>query len=138
MAPRLIDSGQASSQRSTEQAQARNGSRLTGQRSAFHRSRSGTGTLTSSAQAMAMARSSAVVLGGRVGMVLFIEYHHIQLDGGAARGLGGVQFDVRRRAGQDDLAHALDVDGGAAGGSVDAVPQRAARLRDAHGVGARG
>ncbi|APA69487.1 hypothetical protein YQ44_18785 [Janthinobacterium sp. 1_2014MBL_MicDiv] len=75
--PRLMDSGQASSQRSTEQAQARNGSRWTGQRSAFHRSRSGTGTLTSSAQATAMARSSAVVLGGRAGTILFIEHDHV-------------------------------------------------------------
>src|SRR5450830_486918 len=121
MAPRLIDSGQLSSQRSTEQAHARNGSSLTGQRSALHRSRSGTGTLTSSAQAKAMARSRAVVLGGKVGTSLFITHHHMQGDGRAARGLGGVQLDVKRWAGQHHLAHALDVYGGAAGGTVDAV-----------------
>ena len=75
-----------------------------------------------------MARSSAVVLGGRVGTMLFIEHDHIQIDAGAARGLGGVQFDISRRAGQHHFAHAFDVHGGAAGGAINAVAQRAARL----------
>src|SRR5690606_22461656 len=124
---RLVAVGQAGSQRSTENAQARYGNSSGGQVCGFHSSRSGTGSAAASAAAQAVLRSSVLAEGGRRSRTSLIGRPQRQVEAGAPGGLAAADDDIVGRLGEFHALYAFHVQHGVDGRAANVAPDAALR-----------